>query len=159
VQVLLLLKGSDRVAHDVEQLQQIHSRHPHQQCQQQPPPSSFTQAASSNTFSSSSSSSGPPLAAQLVLRSWCNLQPEWQFRAFVFGHNIAAISQRDPSQHFPQLASAADAEAGQRSLRSIQQQVVGFHTSRIGSSFPVDSCECCRAWCWACCCWGGATFT
>jgi hypothetical protein len=61
----------------------------------------------------------------------------------VCGHTIAAISQRDPSQHFPQLASAAEAEAGRHSLRSIQQRVVDFHTAHIGSSFPLDSCECC----------------
>jgi hypothetical protein len=164
-QVLLLLKGSDRVAHDLEQLQQLHSKHTthqqqqqqqhqhHQQQQQQLSGGLQPQPGPSNSNSSSSrATSRQPLPAQLVLRSWsAGLQPEWQFRVFVCQHSVVAISQRDPSQHFPQLASAAAAAAGEEedeegssrhSLTGIQRRLLQWHEAHIGSSFPLVSCEC-----------------
>jgi hypothetical protein len=162
-QVLLLLKGSDRVAHDLEQLQQLHSKHTthqqqqqHEHFQQQQPQLSGglepQPGASNSSSSSSSATSRHPLPAQLVLRRWsASLQPEWQFRVFVCQHSVAAISQRDPSQHFPQLASAAAAAAGEEedeegssrhSLTGIQRRLLDWHEAHIGSSFPLESCEC-----------------
>jgi len=43
----------------------------------------------------------PPL--QLALRKWCNLFPSQEFRCFVFGRRLLAISQRRHSQHWPHL--------------------------------------------------------
>lgn len=40
---------------------------------------------------------------QLALRKWCNLYPSQEFRCFVRGHKLVAISQRHHSQHFPYL--------------------------------------------------------
>ena len=165
-QVLLLLKGSDRVAHDLEQLQLLHSKHTthqqqqqhehHQQQQPQLVGGPQPQPGPSSSSSSSATTSRQPLPTQLVLRSWsASLQPEWQFRVFVCQHSVAAISQRDPSQHFPQLASAAAAAAAageeeeeaeeassQHSLISIQRRLLDWHEANIGSSFPLESCEC-----------------
>jgi hypothetical protein len=176
LQVLLLLKGSDRVAHDLEQLQQLRSTpteapHQPQQQHQQDAGCQHEQASSdlqpdATTNINTTSSSRQPLPAQLVLRSWCALDHEWQFRAFVCSHRVVAISQRDPSQHFPQLASAAAAaEDGRHSLASIKQRLVAFHSEHIGSSFALDSCEqfvvgcylsaslvCEALWHSACCC-------
>jgi hypothetical protein len=82
-----------------------------------------------------------------VLRAWCVMQPEWEFRAFVCQHRLVAISQRDPSQHFPQLAGVT-AEAEPRDSisssgggSSIVARLLDFHRRHIGCSFPVDSCK------------------
>ena len=40
---------------------------------------------------------------QLALRKWCHLYPSQEFRCFVKGHDLVAISQRHDSQHFPHL--------------------------------------------------------
>lgn len=40
---------------------------------------------------------------QLALRKWCNLYPSSEFRCFVRGGDLVAISQRHHSQHFPHL--------------------------------------------------------
>jgi hypothetical protein len=139
-QVILLLKSSDRVMHDLEQLQQLQQtsstqqrqqqRQQQQQQQQQP----LQQDLIQHQRQDHQANSLAPVP-QLVLRRWQELLPEREFRCFAAGHALVAISQRDPSQHFPQLGLSGDVEA-------IRKQLLAWHREKISSSFPLDSCEC-----------------
>jgi hypothetical protein len=62
------------------------------------------------------------------------LQPEREFRCFAAGHALVAISQRDPSQHFPQLGLP-------REVQAVLERVTAWHARHISSSFPLDSCK------------------
>lgn len=93
---MLLLKSSDRVAHDIELAQRL-SRQADSASASSPPASSTAAAGAAG---------GAAAAHQvsLVLRKWYDLRPERELRCFVHQHDVHAISQRDASQHFPQLA-------------------------------------------------------
>lgn len=45
----------------------------------------------------------PSYPVQLALRKWCHLYPSQEFRCFVRGHELMAVSQRHDRQHFPHL--------------------------------------------------------
>ncbi|KAL0048552.1 hypothetical protein WJX82_005697 [Trebouxia sp. C0006] len=77
-EVLLLLKSSDRVAHDI--------------C---------------NTFDSCGGQPQQDVPYTLVLKKYYDLKPEREFRCFVQGHDLIGVSQRDVTQHFPALADEA----------------------------------------------------
>jgi hypothetical protein len=128
-QVILLLKSSDRVMHDLEQLQQLQQTPSTQQQQQL-----LQQDLEQHQRQDHQASSLAPVP-QLVLRRWQELLPEREFRCFAAGHVLVGISQRDPSQHFPQLGLSGDVEA-------IRKQLLAWHREKISSSFPLDSCEC-----------------
>jgi hypothetical protein len=81
--VVLLLKASDRIAHDLSAL--------------------------SEAASAAAAAGAPPPAPSLALRKWYDLRPEREFRCFVRAHELVAISQRDVSQRFPQLDGEAEA--------------------------------------------------
>jgi hypothetical protein len=81
--VVLLLKASDRIAHDLSAL--------------------------SEAAAAAAASGAPPPAPTLALRKWYDLRPEREFRCFVRAHELIAISQRDVSQRFPQLDGEAEA--------------------------------------------------
>lgn len=155
---MLLLKGSDRVAHDLDLLAHINNSDSSSRSQQQQQATSTSGAASQQHQPHQQQA---PLPAELVLRAWVPLAPEWQFRVFVHNHAVAAVSQRDPSQHFPQLAglcgsssSSSDSSSSgsqqeqeeqqeeQQLQDGIQARVLAFHRSHIGSSFPLQDCEC-----------------
>eukprot|EP00547_Thalassionema_nitzschioides_P005698 CAMPEP_0194217800 /NCGR_PEP_ID=MMETSP0156-20130528/22274_1 /TAXON_ID=33649 /ORGANISM="Thalassionema nitzschioides, Strain L26-B" /LENGTH=365 /DNA_ID=CAMNT_0038946937 /DNA_START=79 /DNA_END=1176 /DNA_ORIENTATION=- len=42
---------------------------------------------------------------ELVLRQWCNLYPSMEFRCFVWGKELIAISQRKHTEQFPHLVT------------------------------------------------------
>lgn len=153
-QVVMMLKSSDRVAHDIDLLQQQ---------PQQPAATPPTQGA---------------VPAVLVLRRWYPaLRPEREFRCFVRQGQLLGVSQRDISQHFPQL-TAPDAESGSDSgseeegvppraghdnaasartdgvgssgaaegssnahLRRIRRAIKDFHSTHIGHRFGLMQCE------------------
>ncbi|EJK50568.1 hypothetical protein THAOC_30403, partial [Thalassiosira oceanica] len=48
---------------------------------------------------------------ELVLRKWCNLHPSMEFRCFVRGHDLVAISQRHPSKFYGHLQPPVDGSA------------------------------------------------
>jgi hypothetical protein len=131
-QVILLLKSSDRVMHDLEQLQHMHSTQ-HQQDQQQPQYQQHQQQQGHLIDQHPAAAVAAPVP-QLVLRRWHELLPEREFRCFAAGHALVGISQRDPSQHFPQLGLPGEVAA-------IRERLTAWHAEKIGSSFPVDSCE------------------
>lgn len=70
-QVLLLLQASDRISDDLDQLTKL------------------------------SSENSSPLPATLALRRWRPLRPGREVRAFVVAGALAALCQRDVTQHVP----------------------------------------------------------
>lgn len=76
-EVLLLLRSSDRVAHDI------------------------TAAAQEAAPAAGGGGGGaPPVQHCLALRRWYDLQPGREFRCFVRAHALAGVSQRDLTQCF-----------------------------------------------------------
>ncbi|KAF6265981.1 D123-domain-containing protein [Scenedesmus sp. NREL 46B-D3] len=121
--------------HDLEQLQQMHSTQRQQQqqqahCQQQDLQEQPQQQG--HAISQPAAAAAALIKPQLVLRRWHELLPECEFRCFAAGHALVGISQRDPSQHFPQLGLPGQ-------VARIRQQLVAWHAEKIGSSFPIDS--------------------
>jgi hypothetical protein len=138
-QVILLLKSSDRIMHDLEQLAQL---------QQQQHSEQLSSAAAQQQVACDAAE-GPVAAAaaqteqqqlmmmmmpQLVLRQWHDLPPDREYRCFVHQHKPVAISQRDVSQCFPQLMAPGE-------VHRIREQILEFHARNIKNSFPSPSCE------------------
>lgn len=137
-----MLKSSDRVVHDLELLTAAHSA------------ATSTSQLQSQTHTITMDGQHPAPTtiptATLVLRKWYDLRPEREWRCFVQGGALVAISQRDPTQHFPQLCnpshshlesvvtvSGQDEDAGQHgSDADAQQQHLG-----AGGDIEHDVCE------------------
>ena len=104
-EVVMMLKSSDRIMHDVDLLMQLEA-----------------------------------LPSELVLRRYQQgLRPEREFRAFVKGKRLVGVSQRDISQHFPQLAQR-HSESKETEIDVIKKTIERFHEVVIkGSFFPLDS--------------------
>ncbi|KAJ9505991.1 hypothetical protein QJQ45_016979 [Haematococcus lacustris] len=97
-QVVLMLKSSDRVAHDLELLEAAAAAPPLGAAA----PHDLGHAGQTHTAQVS-------YQPMLVLRKWYELRPEREWRCFVRNHQLVAICQRDPTQHFPQLSQAPSA--------------------------------------------------
>ncbi|KAK9905753.1 hypothetical protein WJX75_005749 [Coccomyxa subellipsoidea] len=78
-EVLLLLKSSDRIAHDI--------------C---------------HAFDACTEAPAEPPEFHLALRKWIPLRPEREFRCFVKGHDLAAISQRNIMENAAALEAQKD---------------------------------------------------
>lgn len=115
-QVLLLLKSSDRVSHDVDLAQQLLAS------------SSGDLAPAGDTATNDSAAS----AVSLVLRKWYSLRPEREFRCFVHNHDLVGISQRDVTQCYPQLF-------GDR--QQLQEAISKFFDAKIADTFPLPDCK------------------
>jgi len=100
--VFLMLRASDRIAHDL--------------C---------------HAFEGWEGDAGDAgdLPFTLVLKKWYDLKPGREFRCFVGrGGALRGISQRDVTQHFPELASQAD---------RLQNLLEWFHAERVEEVFPA----------------------
>ncbi|KAK9837006.1 hypothetical protein WJX81_006472 [Elliptochloris bilobata] len=75
-EVVLLLKGSDRVAHDL--------------C---------------HAFDACAARRERPARVWLALRKFHDLRPGREFRCFMHNHELIAVSQRNIAEHYPQLAA------------------------------------------------------
>ncbi|GAX75040.1 hypothetical protein CEUSTIGMA_g2484.t1 [Chlamydomonas eustigma] len=138
-QVMLMLKSSVRVTHDLEILRD-------RQQQQQHSAVTHDSAAESGVQQSTI----PPV---LVLRKWCNLLPEREFRCFVRSRNLVGVCQRDVSQHFPQMVETGtpDVNASHDMMpgvaavpmelspvQGIKQALQDFHQHTVQTShFPL----------------------
>lgn len=167
-QVVLMLKSSDRVAHDLDLLmERVRSgQAPAHASAQQQAQADTTQNASSQPAmpqAETSSSDAPPTSAAttpadststststsgvqpvLVLRKHYDLRPEREFRCFVSGRAVVAVSQRDPSQHFPQLSE---------DVPRIRSLLEAFHARHVQGKFPLTDCKYGRektCWCLLC---------
>jgi hypothetical protein len=78
-EVILLLKSSDFIAHDL-----------------------------THVFEGCSDDSPTSIEYTLCLRKWEELQPSTEFRCFVRSHTLIAISQRECTSHYPHLPSQRD---------------------------------------------------
>lgn len=123
MQVVLMLKSSDRVAHDLELLSRTQGSTSDTSATATTPvdgapatdPTTTTTTASSQASSPSAAASIPQVPAlqpTLVLRKWYDLRPEREWRCFVRGDALVGVCQRDATQHFPQLTAntAVDSE-------------------------------------------------
>lgn len=113
-EVLLLLRASDRVAHDI--------------CHALAEAAAAAAAVESSGRSSSAAGSDAPAPAAvqhcLALRRWYDLQPGREFRCFVRGQALVGASQRDLTQCFEFLK-----EAGER--RELAEAICAFHDKHI----------------------------
>lgn len=125
-QVVLMLKSSDRIVHDLEMLDtcNLHlagvSHHPtaptiaassqsavHDSLPAKDAAASaaaVSESTSSASLVTASDSGCVKMGATLTLRRFTDIRPEDEFRCFVRGRRLVAACQRDVSQHFPQLA-------------------------------------------------------
>ncbi|KAG1670189.1 hypothetical protein FOA52_014965 [Chlamydomonas sp. UWO 241] len=119
-QVVLMLKSSDRVGHDLELLQQRLRA-----------PAGTSGSTSSGGDISTSGPAATLVQPVLVLRKWYDLRPEREFRVFVRGSRLVGACQRDVSQHFPQLH-------GPDALPPIRAAIRRFHAQHIARHFPLS---------------------
>jgi hypothetical protein len=101
-QVVLLLKSSDRISHDLAAIRAMPAA-------LRPRP-------------------------QLALRKWYDLRPEREFRCFVRGRQLVAISQRDPTQYFPQLQGGVCA--------GMAASIAAFVRQHVLPAFPLEHYTC-----------------
>jgi hypothetical protein len=122
-EVLLLLKSSDRVAHDVSNAFDA--------CAGTiPEPSGAAAAAEARAPGGAAAPAPPAVRHVLALRRWHDLKPGREFRCFVRGGRLVGISQRDVTQRF----EALEAEAG-----AIQQRIQAFYAAAVAGRFPQPS--------------------
>lgn len=151
-QVVLMLKSSDRVAHDVDLIRKHNPPAIEAACNtEQPgicnsactdaaavPPGSptptpgVTAAAAAADGAASSSTTLPSVQPVLVLRKWFALRPEREFRCFIRCRRLVGICQRDPSQHFPQL---------QDELSGVVAKIKAFHSRHVAHAFSLANCK------------------
>lgn len=70
----------------------------------------------------------------LVLRRWTDIHPGSEFRCFVKGKNLIAISPRDWPQYHEHIA---------KYRRDIINDIVSLFKEKIKHKFPLDDCESC----------------
>lgn len=104
--VLTLLKGSDFVAHDLEH---------------------------SLDYCARPAGAGPgrPERFVLVLRQWRDLDDSGEFRCFVGGGRLLAISQRQTAVRFPHLSEESFLDA-------VRSKIVAFFEESVSCRFPLE---------------------
>lgn len=124
-EVVLMLKSSDRVAHDLELLASTSSNDDVEFAAAtsalapdatNPAGSGPGEGATPSQQQSPQPQAGVPHSSacgpSLVLRKWYDLRPEREWRCFVRGRQLLAVCQRDCTQHFPQLAASTMVQGG-----------------------------------------------
>jgi len=139
-EVLLLLKSSDRVAHDVDLLARLRSG------DASSVPASTTAAVDGANDFVSAAGAAPSTAegdsgaadgaarwpAQLALTKAFSLRDGREFRCFVRCRALVGACQRDPTQHFPGVV-------GERVALSAMMRA--FHVISVQeSTFPLSDC-------------------
>ncbi|KAL4425346.1 hypothetical protein ABPG75_009362 [Micractinium tetrahymenae] len=115
-EVLLLLRSSDRVAHDI--------------CAALPEAAAaaaLAPAASATSGSTAAAAAPPEVQHCLALRRWHDLQPGREFRCFVRGHALVGGCQRDLTQCFEFL---------REERAELAAAIAAFHARHIQGRFP-----------------------
>lgn len=99
MQVYLLLKSSEFVAHDLTM--------PFKDCED------FSEAASEGASSEASASA---VDYALVVRRWQEINPGHEFRCFVKGGRLVGVTQRDCSKFYEHIAQDRDREGKGRKI-------------------------------------------
>lgn len=153
-EVLLLLKASDRVAHDVDALQQLSAQlRARANSPAEPARSSGAGVEVPASLRGDGAARGCDLhaPATLVLRKHFALREGREFRCFVRGGVLRGISQRDPTRCFRQVLEE------QAALRCTIER---FFETRVRDAFELDDCarpSPLRMWCMNVCMMGEVT--
>lgn len=115
-EVALLLKSSDRIAHDLSEAGPAVQR---------------ARASRAEAAADAGSPLLPPFAPTLVLKRWVEMRPDAEFRCFVRGGALVGASQRHAHSAMPQLESSREEVAG--ALRT-------FHTTHVAGRLPLADC-------------------
>lgn len=113
-EVLLLLKCSERAAHDLHSV-----------------------LGPTGTAGASEVPTAPPedncsfIKPELVLKEFRTLDHSMEYRGFVLEHELVGISQRDPTQHFPAI---------QDRLQEILWTIYNFHYEHMADKFERPNC-------------------
>lgn len=120
-EIYLLLKSSEFVAHDLSS--------PYEGCPDtvQPAPEGGAGAgADGGCKAAAAAAAASPAEVHLVLRKWTAILTAGEFRCFVTGNELVAISQRDYTTFYPSLV-AIKAE--------VEADLVTFFTTKIKGKF------------------------
>ena len=107
-EVMLLLKASDRVANDVDELARL---------------------GVVEEGAADGDSAAPPRKPTLALRRWHALRPDAEFRLFVADGVLTAACQRDVTQHYASLSDA-------RARRELTQKLTRFVAADLDAALP-----------------------
>ncbi|KAJ4460449.1 putative cell division cycle protein [Paratrimastix pyriformis] len=118
--VMLLLKGSDMITHDLH--------YPYENCRLAQPPAPTT-TASEPAASTDLFSTQPHVPYVLVLRKYFALHHSNEFRCFVREGRLLAISQREAT-HFPHL---------KKSIGQLSDTIEKFWQAVVRTRFPIPS--------------------
>lgn len=121
-EVLLLLKSSDRAAHDLASVREL------QRAAHGGPALAHDGDEGKGTEQGDHT---PVVRPQLVLKRYHDLDNGLEFRCFVLKGHLAGVSQRDPTQHFPALVDEQPA---------IKAALLTFFIDKISSRFPSRNC-------------------
>jgi hypothetical protein len=121
-EALLLLKASDRVAHDAGRALA--------ECDAAADaPLNAASAPGAAAPGASGAAAEPAFQHVLALRAWADLRPGREFRCFVSHERLVGASQRDVTQRFPALGDAG-------ALANLAARIAEFYTRSIAGRFP-----------------------
>lgn len=126
-EVFMLLKSSDRIAHDIDVLHGIIGSN-------ESPRSPLVQEKGPDRGSASSQDDAiiPARSHVIALRKWYDLKPGRDFRCFVKGNTLVAICQRDLSMKYKHLL-------GSSSMENIIDRIQAFYNDAIHQRFSLDN--------------------
>ena len=133
-EVLLLLKASDRVAHDVDTLQQLSAQlRAGANCPAEASREVLLQERPSagGGADAAGRQNNPHMPATVVLRKHFSLREGREFRCFVRGRALCGISQRDPTRCFPQILEER---------AELRRTIAQFFESHVRRAFGLDDC-------------------
>lgn len=131
-EVLLLLKSSDAIAHDLEYAYAQCEDCTPEQAPQTPPQLVLKKWRVWGESTASRRRVAHACAHAPILRF--DLKPAGEFRCFVRDGRLLAASQRHCADHFPFLAA---------DMPGLRHQLRAFHRHRVAAAFPQPHCACC----------------
>lgn len=124
-EVFMLLKSSDRIAHDIDVLNCI------LQSRESPRSPLGKEREDRESESSQEQDTIPDHAHVIAVRKWYHLKPGREFRCFVRNNTLVAVCQRDLSMKFEHLLGA--------SMEKIIDRIKAFYDTVIHTQFSLDN--------------------